>query len=91
MGVDQEPLQNGGTMVDDKWSYKAVFGLPWDCEQFISKAVEAGHPSKLSFAVPECTGVANGKRSKNLKSQSNKTLRQGLLMSRLLQLERGFC
>ena len=52
MGVDQEPLQNGGTM-DDKWSYKAVFGLPWDCEQFISKAVEAGHPSKLSFAVPK--------------------------------------
>ena len=52
IGVDQEPLQNRGTM-DDEWSYKAVFGLPWDCEQFIRKAVEAGHPSKLSFAVPK--------------------------------------
>jgi len=50
MGVDQESLQNTG---DDNWSYKAVFGLPWDCEQFIRKAVEAGHPSKLNFSVPK--------------------------------------
>ena len=41
MGVAEEFLQN----VDgDVWPYKAVFGLPWDCEQFIRRAVEVGHP-----------------------------------------------
>ena len=33
--------------------YKAIFGLPWDCEQFLKKAVEVGHPSKYSFSVPK--------------------------------------
>ena len=32
--------------------YKAVFGLPWSCEQFVQRAVQAGHPAKANHAVP---------------------------------------
>ena len=46
MGVSGEPLQN------DEWIYKAVFGLPWSCEQFVQRAAQAGHPAKANHAVP---------------------------------------
>ena len=58
MGVVQEPLQNNSNAADDNWCYKAVFGLPWECEQFIRKAVEVGHPSKIGFAVPKDLQIA---------------------------------
>ena len=35
------------------WSYKVVFGLPWECEQFIHKACLLGHPAKQNHAVPK--------------------------------------
>ena len=35
------------------WSYKVVFGLPWECEQFIHKACLMGHPAKQNHAVPK--------------------------------------
>ena len=58
MGVGQEPLQNNNGAADDNWCYKAVFGLPWECEQFIRRAVEVRHPSKIGFAVPKDLQVA---------------------------------
>ena len=42
----------------DFWPYKAVFGLPWDSEQFIRRAVDVGHPSKVGLAVPKDLQVA---------------------------------
>ena len=40
-------------LVAEGWPYKVVFGLPWDCEQFVHRAVDAGHPSKIGLAVPK--------------------------------------
>ena len=57
-GVGQEPLQNKNGAADDNWCYKAVFGLPWECEQFIRRAVEVGHPSNIGFAVPKALQIA---------------------------------
>ena len=51
MGVSEDPSQND-------WTNKAVFGLPWSCEQFIKQAVAAGHPSKVNHAVPKDLQVA---------------------------------
>lgn len=43
---------NGDTL-DEVWTYKAIFGLPWACEQFIKRACKAGHPAKSNRAVPK--------------------------------------
>lgn len=58
MGVVQEPLQNNSSEADVNWCYKAVFGLPWECEQFIRKAVEVGHPARIAFAAPRDLQIA---------------------------------
>ena len=50
MGVAGESLRVDS---EESWAYKTIFGLPWDCEQFLRKAVEVGHPSKHSFSVPK--------------------------------------
>ena len=34
------------------WSYKVVFGLPWECGQFVEKACQLGHPAGQNHAVP---------------------------------------
>ena len=51
MGVGEDPSENG-------YNYKAVFGLPWSCEQFVQKAVAAGHPSQANHAVPKDLQIA---------------------------------
>ena len=33
--------------------FRAVFGLPWSCENFIKRACELGHPAELSAGIPE--------------------------------------
>ena len=38
---------------DEIWRYKVVFGLPWDCQQFVQKACEVGHPAAKNHAVPK--------------------------------------
>ena len=55
MGVVVESEQQ---LQADFWPYKAVFGLPWDSEQFIRRAVDVGHPSKVGLAVPKDLQVA---------------------------------
>ena len=32
--------------------YKAVFGLPWDCESFLHKAFSVGHPAAYKHKMP---------------------------------------
>ena len=48
----------GHDSLDEVWKYKAVFGLPWTCEQFIKRACEAWHPAKANHAVPKDLKVA---------------------------------
>ena len=50
LGVAKESEQ---FLAAEGWPYKVVFGLPWDCEQFVRKAVDVGHPSKIGMAVPK--------------------------------------
>ena len=52
-GGDEGSQQNKRKRDEEcRWSYKVVFGLPWECEQFISKACLLGHPAKQNHAVP---------------------------------------
>eukprot|EP00435_Cladocopium_sp_Y103_P071499 s101_g37.t1 len=54
-GGVEEQVQNkrkldGGCA--DGYNYKVVFGLPWECESFIQKACQAGHPMMVNHVVP---------------------------------------
>eukprot|EP00435_Cladocopium_sp_Y103_P027445 s2289_g6.t1 len=39
-------------------NYKCVFGLPWECESFIQRACQAGHPLMANHAIPKDLKVA---------------------------------
>ena len=59
-GDEQMPQQNKRKLEtstrdgeDDIWRYKVVFALPWDCQRFVQKACEVGHPSAKNHAVPK--------------------------------------
>ena len=55
-GGDLVPQQNNIKRklgCDQVWTYKAVFGLPWECERFVEKACQLGHPANQNHAVPK--------------------------------------
>jgi hypothetical protein len=36
---------------DEDWAYKVVFGLPCECQQFVERACQLGHPASQDHAV----------------------------------------
>ena len=40
------------------YPFRAVFGLPWEPEKFIEKAVTAGHPALTDMSIPEDLQIA---------------------------------
>lgn len=51
--------EQGRTNADEaQWLHEAAFGLPWDIEEFITKACESGHPRHFCNQVPDELQVA---------------------------------
>ena len=48
---------------EDVFEYKAVFGLPWDYESFVAKAVQVGHPLAHHHTVPPDLKLALDKQT----------------------------
>lgn len=58
--ISQTRSKGGDNLVDDddgmnskKPFAKLIWGIPWDCESFVSQAVAKGHPRAFGSLLPE--------------------------------------